>query len=117
MAFFVVNATTIPVAQDSVRATFDHVGDRGRTFDGTLRETIRSRLRNWTGETKPLDRATATAVRAAFHSSTQPQTCSGDLVSSSGGSLSMFTRVEEERYMQSGSTHAIVLRWIAEQSS
>jgi len=117
MAFLTVAGVTIPVAANSVRRDEVVIGDAGRTFDGTFRQTLRNRVWDFQGETPPMDSATAATVYNTLTSSSQPQTVAGDLVSSSGGSISGFTEVESFGAIMSGSTHAPVIRWTIRQSS
>ena len=117
MAFFVVSATTVPVAPGSVEIDTEEIGDRARTFDGTLRETIRNRVLKYRGSTPPLARATATSVYNALASSSQPISCVGDMLSSSTTARNLFTRVVSRSVVQAGTTMAVVIEFEAEQSS
>ena len=117
MAFLVVGGVTITVAADSVRRDTEEIGDRARTFDGTYRENIRNRVLRWGGETSALLSSQATAQYNALVASTQPQTCSGDLLSTSGSSMSLYTRATRWEPIVSGSTHRIVIEWELEATS
>jgi hypothetical protein len=117
MAFLTVAGVTIPVAANSVQRSEEEIGDSGRTFDGTWRETIRNRVWDFAGETPLITRADASSVYDTLTSSSQPQTCAGDLISSSGGSLSCFTKVSRFDPHVSGSTHAVSIRFELKQSS
>lgn len=117
MAFLTVAGVTIPVAQNSVRRDTEEIGDGGRTFDGSYRETIRNRVWEFSGRTPSITRADASSVYNTLTSSTQPQTCAGDLISSSGGSVSCFTKAERFSPTLSGSTHYVVIEWQLLQSS
>lgn len=117
MAFLTVAGVTIPCAPGSVSRETVEVGDKGRMFDGTYRETVRSRFFIYRGETPPIDRATALTVYNQLVASTQPQNCAGDLVSSSGATIQFFTRSNNDDLLQSGSTLAVVLDWMLEATS
>lgn len=117
MAFLTVAGTQIGVARDRVRADVDEVGDSGRAFDGTWRQNVRNRVQRWEGETHPLTRDDATSQYNALNASTQPQTVAGDMVSSSGGSVSAFTRAVRWEPILSGSTHRVVISWELQVSS
>ena len=117
MAFLSIGGVTIPAAPGSVSRETIEVGDKSRMFDGTYRETIRGRFFMWRGKTPPIDRATALTVYDKLISSTQPQTVSGDMVSSSGGTVDLFTRATNNDLLMSGSTLAVVLDWELEATS
>jgi hypothetical protein len=117
MAFLVVGGVTITVAADSVRRDTEEIGDRARTFDGTYRENLRNRVFSYRGETPALLSSQATAQYNALIASTQPQTCSGDLLSTSGGSVSLYTRATRSEAIVAGSTHRLVIEWELEATS
>jgi hypothetical protein len=118
MAFFRIDGSVIPVAQNSVNRTFQEIGDRERSFDGTLRETIRSRVSLYEGATIPMTWADASSVIASLNTSTQPQNCDGTMLSSGGATVvAMFTRAIKSKPMQSGSEEVFVVNWEAEESS
>ena len=117
MAFLTIGAVTIPCAPGSVGRETIEVGDKSRMFDGTYRETIRGRFFIWRGKTPPMNRATALTVYNALIASTQPQDVGGDMVSSSGGTVELFTRAMNNDLLMSGSTLAAVLDWEMEATS
>ncbi len=116
--FFSVGGITVPVVQDGASADRQEVGDRSRTFDGTLRETIRSRVNVWDAETVPMARQDAEDVQAVLESSTQPQTSFGDMVAGSTGDFPLvFTRLTAKTPVQSGNERRYVFAFTAEESS
>lgn len=116
--FFGVLTSAIPVAQDSVDSNRQEIGDRSRTFDGTMRETIRSRVSGWSGTTTPLTQADKNEVQSLLESSTQPQTSFGEMVAGSTGDFpNVFTSVTEITPIQSGTARRYVLGFSAEESS
>lgn len=117
MAFLAVAGVTVSVAQDSVRAPITEIGDRARTFSGTLRETIRNRVTAYTGRTIPISRTDATTQLAALNKSTQPQGCTGDLLSTSGGTVSLFTRGTVQNFIQADSTSKVIISFTLEETS
>lgn len=118
MPFMSVAGTVVPVAEGSVTRTVSEIGDRVRTFDGSLRETIRNRVSSYAGETPPLLWADASSVFDKMNASTQPQSVTGTMLSSSGtATSSMFTRALRTRPVQSGTEEAFIVSWIAEESS
>ena len=116
--FFVIDGIAIPVAEGSVREDRVEIGDRERTFDGSLRETIRSRVGIWSGETVPISAGDRVRVLDALESSTQPQTTYGPMCVTSTGKLpTVHTRVTGEALIQSSTERRYVLNFVAEQSS
>ena len=116
--FFVIDGVAVPIAVDSVRETPDEMGDRGRTFDGTMRETVRNRPSKWEAETAPLSVGDRNRVRQALQSSTQPVTVYGQMVRTSTGLIpTVFTRLLGETIVQSSTERKYSLRLAAEQSS
>lgn len=114
----VLNGLAIPVAEGSVRQNRFEIGDRDRTFDGTLRETIRSRVSIWDAETTPLSIADMNEVVAKLESSTQPHQAFGDMFKLKTGVLpNVFSRLNESRLVQSGNERKYALSFTAEQSS
>jgi hypothetical protein len=118
MAFLSVAGTVVPVAEGSVKRDVLEIGDRMRTFDGSLRETIRNRVSSYAGETPPLLWADASSVFDTMNASTQPQNVSGTMLSSGGATtVTMMTRALKSRPVQSGTQEAFIVSWIAEESS
>lgn len=118
MAFLSVAGTSIPVAEGSVSRTVVEVGDRARTFDGTLRETIRNRVSQYSGETTPLIWADASSVFNTLNASTQPQNVSGTLLSSGGATtITMMTRATRTAPQHAGGEDRFVVSWTVEESS
>lgn len=116
--FWVVDGVAIPVAVDSVREERLEIGDRDRTFDGSLRETIRSRVGIWSGETQPLSMTDRVRALDALESSTQPIQTYGNMCRTSTGKLpTVNTRVTNEALIQSSTERRYVLSFTAEQSS
>jgi len=116
--FWVIDGVAIPVAVDSVREERLEIGDRERTFDGTLRETIRSRVGIWKGETQPLSMTDRVRVLDALESSTQPVQAYGAMCRTSTGKLpTVNVRVDSEALVQSSTERRYVLSFTAEQSS
>lgn len=116
--FWVIDGVAIPVAQDSVREERGEIGDRGRAFDGTMRETIRNRLGSWSGETVPLTAGDRARVLQALENSTQPQQSYGVMCRTSTGQLpAVHTRVTGESLIQSSTQRRWALSFVAEQSS
>lgn len=118
MTFFRIDGLVVPVAQNSVSRNFQEIGDRARSFDGTLRETIRSRVSQYKGSTVPLSWADASSVISSLNASTQPQNCDGTMLSSGGATtVTMFTRALKSDPLQSGTEEFFVVDWFAEESS
>lgn len=116
--FFGLLTSHIPVAQDSVDGNRQEIGDRSRTFDGTLRETIRNRVSGWSGNTIPMTLADKNEVQALLESSTQPQGSFGDMVAGSTGDFpNVFTSVTSVTPIQSGNERRYVVAFTAEASS
>lgn len=116
--FFGVLTSAIPVAQDSVDGDRQEIGDRDRTFDGTLRETIRSRVSGWSGTTVPLTQADKNEVQELLESSTQPQTGFGEMIAGSTGDFpNVFTTVTSIAPVQSGTARRYVLAFDVQESS
>lgn len=115
MAFLTIStaAFAMPVALNSVRADVIEIGDQGRTFNGNLRQTIRRRAMKWSGKTTPLTLADASSYEAKLHSSTQPITAAGDLLStaSTGGVADVFARIVSKEYVASSTALRVVLNW------
>ena len=117
MAFLTVAGATIPVARNSASADTEEIGDSDRAFDGTMRQTIRNRVTQWRGETIALTRADASSVLSTLNTSTQPQTCAGDLLATISTAVSCFTKAVTETPLQSGSTARYVVSWQLDESS
>ena len=116
--FFVIDGIAIPVAEGSVREEVLEVGDRDRTFDGSLRETIRSRVSIWKAETVPLSVGDRNRAVTALQRSTQPSQVYGAMCRTSTGLLpAVFTRVGEEALVQSSTERRYAISFTAEQSS
>jgi len=113
MAHLTVAGTAIQTAEVSEDAT-PVGGDRMRMLDGTLRETVRGYVREWTGSTVPLASSDAQAVWDLLASSSQPQTIGGTMVSTSGGTISGFTRPVRRNYDLAG---WVVVEWAIDEST
>lgn len=115
---FSVGGISVAIAMGSISNTRVEIGDRSRTFDGTLRETVRARVSDWEAETVPLTLADANDVQSALEASTQPQTAYGAMIASSSGEFpEVFTRVLSRQPVQSGGDRRYVLGFRAEESS
>lgn len=75
-------ARTVKAARGNASRQVAFVGDRHRSFDGTMRGFIRNRLDTWTVQTPPLGLADATTIEGTLTNSTQPQECGGEMFSS-----------------------------------
>lgn len=116
--FFSVNGIDVPVRQNESVANVTEIGDRNRTFDGTMRETIRSQVHAWDADTPPLTLADRNTVVEQLQSSTQPQTAFGDMILLSTGEYpNVNTRVTRTRPIQSGRDRRYVVSFVAEESS
>lgn len=118
MAFLIVGASTVPVAPGGAGLTQDEVGDRHRAFDGTYRSSVRDQLKVWRVETSPMPRSDADTLLGILNSSTQPVTCQGDLLDSTG--LSCDTQFDSwTPIISSTSTegHGIVMSFTLRESS
>ena len=116
--FFVIDGIAIPVADGSVREDRVEIGDRERTFDGTLRETIRGQYSVWQAETVPLTIGDRNRVAQALEKSTQPHTSYGAMTRTSTGLLpQIFTRKTGEALVQSSTDRRYSLAFTIEQSS
>lgn len=81
------------------------VGDRERAFDGTMRETIRTRKRSWRVTTHPMIRSDANALETELES-TPPLTCAGDFL---GGTVSCHAKILNwASMMLAGSEHVVI---------
>ena len=116
--FFVIDGIAIPVDDGSVREDRVEIGDRERTFDGTLRETIRSQVSVWQAETPPLTVGDRNRVAQALEKSTQPHTSYGAMTRTSTGLLpAVFSRKTGEALVQSSTDRRYSLAFTIEQSS
>lgn len=115
---FALGGMSVPIASGSAREVRTEIGDRARTFDGTMRETIRSRVSGWSAETIPLNTFDSNKVRVALEQSTQPQQAFGTLIQdSTGGILDVFTKVDTVSPVQSGTTRMETISFSVEESS
>ena len=63
MAFFSLGGTAISISVGGdPKGKYDEIGERARAIDGTMRETVTARKREWNFETPLLDWATANTV-------------------------------------------------------
>lgn len=116
--FFGLIDSSIPVAQDTIDNNRQEIGDRGRTFDGTMRETIRSRVSGWSGDTVPLTRSDKNSVQSLLESSTQPQGAFGEMVAGSTGDYpNVYTSIASINPIQSGTERRYVVSFNVEESS
>lgn len=114
----VIQNYAIPVSPGTLRRRVIEIGDKARTFDGTMRETIRSRVSEWEAETTPLELADRNKVLDALESSTQPQTVYGSAFRKRDGTLpNVFTRPKDSVLVQSHNQHRYTVSFMAEESS
>lgn len=89
MALLVIEGVTIPIALDGASEDAPElIGDRGRAFDGSMREVSDGYKRSWPLVTKPLASSDYATIRATLLA-TPTLTCSGDLT----GSLEAFVEL------------------------
>lgn len=85
MPLLVIEGTTIPIALDGAEEDVPElIGDRGVTFDGSLREVNDGVKRRWPLRTPPLSSAEYATIRGTLIA-TPPLSCSGDLTGSMNG--------------------------------
>lgn len=105
MSFLVVGGITVPIAASSTPSRSDEeIGDRARSFDGTMRQTVIAVKHNHAGETVPISKTDADALVTALQAS-PPITCSGDWLGASG---SYFGQVTDYHAVKVGSPYYIV---------
>ena len=114
MAFLVVGAATVTVKPGGARLNTHEVGDRHRAFDGTYRSTVVDTLRSWSVTTTPMARATANTLYTILTGTTQPTSCSGDLL---GAATNCYTHLRDWSSVVADSTHRIVAQFTLEESS
>lgn len=87
MAFLTINGMTLPVSKGSVSVSDEEIGERGRAFDGTPYESLRSVKRSWTFKTTPLSQADAAAWRAVIRGVGGSWSFESDTYSAQGDAL------------------------------
>ena len=78
MAFLVIASQTIPVVVSGPVAPRVEIGQRGRSFDGSARSTVRARKGEWPIVTAYMTTAAADTIVTALEG-TPPLAASGDL--------------------------------------
>ena len=115
MAFVVVDGTTVPVALGSGSMTVETVGDKHRAFDGTIRSTLTDQLRVWKVRSVPMPTGTVDTLFASLTSlSSQPLTCSGDLL---GASISCYGTWDRKTSVAGSSGIQFTVEFTLEESS
>lgn len=104
------SSVTVPVALDGASREVEEVGDRGRAFNGTYRQTIRARKDNWRFKTAPVSTATAASIISSLNASTQPLACYGTLIGVSSSTTANFhAQLESEEWTEASSGRRSVL--------
>ena len=81
---------TVPVeVQSGHDEEFEEIGDRSRTFNGNMRQTVRAWKSNHTFTTTPISTATAASIISSLQGS-QPLACYGDLIGVSSSTTANF---------------------------
>lgn len=73
------SSVTVPVAPGGASREFEEIGDRARTYNGGMRQTIRAWKNNWRFRTAPMTTATAASIISSLQG-TQPMACYGSLI-------------------------------------
>lgn len=83
MAFLVLGSVTVPVSQiEELDKQRVEIGVRERSFDGTMRSSVRARKDEWRILTRWMTEADADTLRTELEN-TPPRTATGDLVGTS----------------------------------
>lgn len=114
MAFVVVDGNTVPVALGGGSLAIHPVGDRHRAFDGTMRDSITDNLRVWTVKSAPMSRSDADSLYSSLTATSQPKTCSGDLL---GASISCYTKFVRWTSSPASTEDRVVVEFTLEEAS
>ncbi len=97
MAFLTIAGITVEAQTNAAQESEGTlVGERVRTFSGTLRSTVRARKRAWSFTTPPLTAADAATLRAAI-ALDAVVSCAGDAL---GGAVDCMVRVTQAPFQQ-----------------
>lgn len=105
MAALVLAGTTIPIALDGASEDAPElIGDRGRAFDGTMREVSDGYKRRWPLQTPLLASGDYNSIRAVLVA-TPPLAATGDIT----GSRDVFVELTGETMVKAnGSLHRAI---------
>lgn len=105
-------AVTVPVAiEGGHEEEFEEVGDRTRTFNGNMRQTVRAWKSNHRFRTAPISTATAASIISSLQG-TQPMACYGDLIGvSSSTTANYMGQLVSRSYTPASSARMSVLEF------
>ena len=102
MALMTLNGTTVQVAPNGVTTTKVQIGDKARSFLGTLKWLRRAEKRQWAVSTAPIP-STSSDVLVNLLASPNAISLSGDIVDNST-TLSVFATLDGVRLVSAGNS-------------
>lgn len=113
MAGLVIPSTlTVPVAfPDGIEREFEEIGDRSRTLNGNMRQTVRAWKSNYRVRTSAISTATAASIISSLQG-TQPMACYGDLIGvSSSTTADYMGQLVSESFAGTSTARRVVLEF------
>lgn len=104
------SSVTVPVAvQGGAEREFVEVGDRGRTFNGTMRATVRAWKDEHTFTTAAITTTLAASIKSSLQGA-QPLACYGDLIGVSSSTTANFhAQLISETWTEASSARRSIL--------
>jgi hypothetical protein len=98
------SSVTVPVAIEGGHdEEYEEIGDRSRTFNGNMRQTVRAWKSNHRFVTAPVSSATAASIISSLQGS-QPLACYGDLIGVSSSTTANYNAQLISRKFMGAST-------------
>lgn len=105
------SSLTVPVAPGGATREFEEIGDRGRMFDGTMRQTVRAWKDTWRIQTAPMTTATAASIISSLQG-TQPMACYGSIIGvSSSTTANFYGQLVSEELTEASSGKRVTLEF------
>lgn len=111
-ALVLPSTVTVAVAIDGgVEREYEEIGDRSRTFNGNMRQTVRAWKSNYRIRTAPISTTSAASIISALQGS-QPMACWGDLIGvSSSTTANYMGQLVSEAFQPVSSGRRVVLEF------